>query len=342
METILFVLLLASAIMILFGHLIMSLVDRLYTYPKRLAKVQIPAKPYPPTPTRPADLPPAIVSQLVYFGGHTKAPGKSYTRFTVTLLDLVHRQKIFVTRREDELFFSPLGDESDLLPFELTLIHFLRDAAGERLFISLSDLLIYIEANQKIAADMRSRFLREVSDDFQARNFSAEVSYEKNTHPLMLIGEVAVAGTAGVVLGWLAGNIPLGLITVGLATVAVSLCMQVFRYKIPYLTAEGTIMQARWQAYGEYLSKLTPNTCKALSGSALCDYAVYATALEQEKTFSALAPVWEGISEDHPECILYDPRFFKKLTQIDNSILISNIRPENRDALHKVIKKGHG
>lgn len=342
METVLFVLLLVSAGMILFGHLILSVVDCHFVYPKRLAKVQLDEKAYPKTPTRPADLPPAIVSQLVFFGGHNKMPGKSYTRFTVTLLDLVHRKKIYVTRKGEELFFSPLGEESDLLPFELTLKQFLREAAGERLFISLSDLLIYIEANREAAAEMRSRFLREVSEDFLARNYSAEVSYEKSVHPLMRIGEVAVAGTVGVALGWLARNIPLGLISVGLAAVAVTLCMQVFRYKLPYLTEEGTIMKARWQAYGDYLSELSPVNCKEISGAALCDFAVYATALEQEETFSALAPVWEGIAEDHPECILYDSRFFKKLTQIDNSILISNVRPENQDALHQVIKKGHG
>ena len=342
MSQILFVLLLVSAFVILFGHLLMSILDRLFVYPRRLAKVQKQIIQYPPTQLRPSHLPPAIVSQLVFFGDHYKKPGKSYTRFTVTLLDLIHRQTIYVTRKEDELFFSPLGDEKDLLPYELLLKRFIRDAAGDRLYVSLTDLLVYIEANRERAAEMRSLFLKEVTEDFISRCFSDEISFQKNVHPLMYIGEVAVAGTLGVALGWFAGNVPLGLISVGLTTVATSLCLQVFRYKLTYLTDKGVETQSQWRAYGEYLSELTPETCKGLSGSILCDYAVYATALEQEQTFASLASVWEDIAEDHPECILYEPRFFKKLTQIDNSILISNISSENSDSLHKVIKKGHG
>ncbi len=342
MTTALFVLLIVSAVMILFGHFIMSLIDRFYLYPHRLAKVQVKEQIYSPTMICPTNLPPAIVSQLMCFGGHNKTIGKSYTRFTVTLMDLVHRQKVFVTRREDELFFSPLGDESDLLPFEKTLMDFIKEAAGQRVFVSLTDLLVYIEAHKESASEMRNRFLRQVSEDFVSRGFTSEVSFEKSVHPLVYIGQIAVAGTVGVVLGWLAGNVPLGLISVGLATVAVALCTQVFRYKLCYLTQEGVEMQSRWKAYEACLEGLTPYACEGVSDSTVCSFAVYAVALEQEKTFTALAPVWNDIAEDHPECILYDSRFFRKLTQIDNSILISNARRENQDDLHRVIKKGHG
>ena len=342
MNQFLFVLLLTAAFLILFGHLIMSVVDRMYVYPKRLAKVQKSDPNYPPVNKIPAHLPPAVVSQLVFFGGQNKTEGKSYTRFTVTLLDLVHRQKVFVTKREDELYFSPLGDESDLLPYELTLKRFLERAAGERVYISLSELLIYIEAHPKESAEMRSRFLREVSEDFISRGYSSEVSYEKNIHPLVHIGEVAVSVVLGAVLGWLAGNIPLGLISVGLGAISVSLCQQVFRYKIQYLTERGVEMRARWNSYGRYLSSLNVSACNEIEDSVLCHFAVYAVALETEKTFTDLASLWESIAEEHPECILYDNRFFKKLTQIDNSILISNVRSENQSQLENVIQKGHG
>ena len=63
---------------------------------------------------------------------------------------------------------------------------------------------------------------------------------------------------------------------------------------------------------------------------------------QREKTFSPLLPVWNEIAEDHPECILYEPTFFKKLTQIDNSILISNVHSTNQAEIQKVIKKVHG
>ena len=342
MKAVLFAILILSAVMILFGHFIMSMVDHFYVYPRRLAKVQPRKIAYAPDRKRPGDLPPAIVSQLMFFGGHNRVAGKSYTRFTVTLLDLIHRQKIFVTHREDELFFSPLGDESDLLPFELTVLHFLKQAAGERIFISLSDLLVYIEAHQEESAAMRSRFLKEVSDDFINRDLSGEISYEKRVHPLMSMGEVAVVCTVGFTIGWLAGNTALGLISIGLAAVAVSLCLQVFRYKLSYLTEQGLDQQARWKAYGDYLERLSPDFCKDVSVEDLCDYAVYAVALEQEKPFTALSPVWNAIAEEHPECILYEPMFFKKLTQIDNSILISNVHSTNQAEIQKVIKKGHG
>ena len=342
MSTVLFVLLLLSAGMILFGHFIMYVIDRFWVYPRRLAKVQSKEQVCPPTHIRPDKLPPAIVSQLVYFGGHNKVAGKSYTRFTVTLLDLIHRQKVFVTRREDELFFSPLGDVSDLLPFEQTLMDFIKEAAGQKLFISLSDLLVYIEGHKESAAEMRSRFLLQVSEEFLSHEFCDEISYEKTLHPLMYIGQISVAGTVGVTLGWLAGNVPLGLISVGLAMVAVALCAQVFRYKLCYLTKKGVEIQCQWKAYGAYLEKLTPRYCAGISNATICSFAVYAVALEQEKTFTALAPVWQDIAEDHPECILYDMRFFKKLTQIDNSILISNASRQNPKDIQQVIKKGHG
>ena len=314
--------------MILFGPWIMSLVDRYYVYPKRLAKVQTSEAQYPSMQEHPSHLPPAIVAQLVSFSEQKPKKGKSYTRFIVTLLDLVHRQKIFVTHRGDELFFSPLGDDSDLLPFEKTLIQFIKSAAGERLFISLTDLLIYIEANREIASEMRSGFLKEIAEDFCARGFYKEVSYEKSVHPMMQIGKVAVSGTVGVILGWLAGNIPLGLVTVGLSMVAVSLCTQVLRYKLPYLTEVGMTEKERWTAYAKYLSKLSTANRSNISNAEICEFAVYALALEMEEAFTTLSPVWREIAEDHPECILYESFFFKKLIQIDNSILISNVHSQ--------------
>jgi hypothetical protein len=342
MKAVLFALLLLSAVMILFGHFIMSMIDRFCIYPRRLAKVQSEVTVYPPARNRPCNLPPAIVSQLVFFDGHNRATGKSYTRFTVTLLDLIHRKKIFVTHRAEELFFSPLGDESDLLPFEHTVLQFLKDAAGERIFISLSDLLVYIESHREMSAAMRSQFLGEVADDFISRELSGEVSFEKKLHPLMSMGEVAVVCTAGLTIGWLAGNAALGLISVGLAAVAFSLCLQVFRYKLLFLTSEGLEQKAQWLAYGAHLAQLNPDNCKAVSESELCDYAVYAVAFEQEKTFTSLAPLWRDIAEDHPECILYEPLFFKKLIQIDSSILISNVNPGSQAEIQQIIKKGHG
>lgn len=330
MTAFLIALLSISAFMIVAGHFILSAIDRIFVYPRRLKKVQTTVPEYPPIALPPSNLPPAIVSQLVFFGDHSPKKEKSYTRFTVTLLDLVHRHKIFVTRKGDELYFSPLGEDSDLLPYERELKNFFCEAAEGRCYLSLTSLKSYIEEYREKAAEMRNRFLRELSDDFVARGFSDTISYEKETHPLVLIGEIAVLMSVGAMLGWVASNIPLGVISVCFAGIATTLCLQVFRYKITYLTPKGEEMRAKWIAYGNYLSQLTVQQGRELPAERWRELAVYAAALEQNKTYAELSAIWGALAEQYPECQLYDPKFYRMLCQIDYAILISNIRLEDR------------
>lgn len=334
MTLFLYILLGVSIVAVLLGHFISSLVDRLYVYPKRLRKVQSEIPKLDPIDSPPDDLPPALASRLYFFGQH-KHKGLSYTQFTVTLLDLVHRKKIYVDHSTNHLFFTPLDDGDGLLPFEQTLLNFIVAAASESgldpteggpAHITLSQLKAYIEEHPDRAGKMRGIFQRQIIESFIAQGYSDEVSYEHKITPFEVLGAIAGVATLGALFGWLAGNISLGVVSLFFTALAIGVCYQVFSYKLPYLTEKGIEMKAKWLAYGEYLESIkhTGSGAEHLSAERWCEVAVYAAAFEKNKTFDELSDLWETLADDYPECELYDPHFFKKICSIDHAILVAN------------------
>ncbi len=324
-----------SVFVVIFGHFILSIIDRYWVYPKRLAKVQPEMPSAQPVDRPPSDLSPALVSRLVFFGNRK---GGSYTQFAVTLMDLVHRKKIYVDHKSNELIFIPLDDGHGLQPFEQTLLTFLLEAAGENSQITLTYLKSYIEEHPEQCGEMRKKFQREVIDAFLAQGFSDEVSYEHKQNPFLLIGKIALVVGAGALLGWLAGSLTLGVVSLCFAGLAFAVCYQVFSYKLPYLTEKGMQMKAEWLAYGQYLDELKCAGQKAasLSPERWCEVAVYAAAMEKNKTFDELSSLWETLADDYPECELYDPHFYKKICSIDHAILVANIHLEDMRETCKV------
>lgn len=323
-----------SIAFVLFGHFIFSLIDRAFVYPKRLAKVQSKIPHSDPINRPPVDLPPALVSRLYFFGQH-KHKGLSYTQFAVTLLDLVHRKKILVDHSTNHLYFTPLDDGEGLRSFEQTLLNFLVAATAEsgidpteggQAHITLSQLRAYIEEHPDRAGQMRDIFQKQVIEAFIEQGYSDEVSYEHKLSPFEVLGLIAASVGLGVLFGWLANNITLGIFSFCFAGLAVAVCYQVFSYKLPYLTKKGVEEKSKWLAYGEYLDSIkhTGNDAEHLSPERWCEVAVYAAAFEKNKTFEELSDLWETLADDYPECELYDPHFFKKICSIDHAILVAN------------------
>lgn len=323
-----------SIIVALLGHFICSLIDRAFVYPKRLRKVQTDLPHVDPLKRPPGDLPPALASRLYFFGQH-KHKGLSYTQFAVTLLDLVHRKKILVDHSTNHLYFTPLDDGEGLLPYEQTLLNFIVAAASEsgidpteggQAHITLSQLKAYIEEHPERAGQMRELFQKQVIDAFLQEGYSGEVSYEHKLNPFEVIGLIALAVGLGALLGWLAGNLTLGVFAVCFAGLATAVCYQVFSYKLPYLTEKGVETKAQWLAYGEYLDSINREEGESehLSPERWCEIAVYAAAFEKNKTFEELSTLWESLATDYPECELYDPYFFRKICSIDHAILVAN------------------
>ncbi len=330
MTVLLILILAASVFMILFGIRILSIIDRRKVYPRRLAAHFVPTKAYPPTRICPGDLPPAVVNKLLSLDGGDP-PGSA--PITVTLLDLIHRRLIYVTPKGRELYFSPLGSPEGLLPYEQRLLSFLRAAAGEQCYLSLTDLVEYIDVHRDEAARMRGAFLREVNEDFLDRGFCAMADYEDSAHPLVRIGEMGVSMAIGAALGWLAGNIPLGVTALAFAAAALILSGQVFAYRIPYLTDAGADMAARYRAWGAALSPLDSRAASHLPPADLSRYAAFAAALGQTDAFAALTDARHAIADDYPECKLYDPLYMEKLNRIDYSIYLLTLSPDDAYAL---------
>lgn len=324
---------------VLLGHFICSVIDRAFVYPKRLAKVQ-PEIPHLEPVNRPPELAsPALVSRLCFFGEQRKK-GLSYTQFAVTLLDLVHRKKILVDHSTNHLYFTPLDDGEGLLPFEQTLLNFIVAAASESgidpteggpAHITLSQIKAYIEEHPDRAGQMREAFQKQVIEAFIEQGYSSEVSYEHRINPFEVLGLIGASVGLGVLLGWLASNITLGVFSLCFTGLAFAVCFQVFSYKLPYLTEKGVEMKSKWLAYGEYLDtiKHTGSHAEQLTPDRWCEVAVYAAALEKNKTFDELSTLWETIADDYPECELYDPHFFRKICSIDHAILVANPRLED-------------
>lgn len=326
MTTVLIILLSVSVFMILFGHFILSMIDKHWVYPKRLGKIQPPIPQYSPRSTPPEVFPPAFVAMLFRLEHSEESQkDKQSTRFTVTLLDLIHRGKIGVIRDGKKLYLIPHDDESDLLPFEITLLRFIRDAYRDAERLSVAKLKGYIEEHRDCAAEMRSRFLREMVDEFHSRGYYAELNHQASTaHPLVLIGVISVAASLGAILGWLCHHIPLGVIALCLSGFAVWLAVQVFSYDLTHLTEEGAVALGEWKAYGQYIQFLKSGPNDHCPISEWSNVAVYAAAMEQHKTFRELVQIWQDLPDYSLECELYDPYFYKKLSEIDYAILISN------------------
>lgn len=325
MTLFLILLLSVSVFMILFGHFILSMIDRQYVYPKRLARVQPPILPKSPRQTPPELLPPAMVSMLYGLKkqGISKKGNRS-TRFTVTLLDLIHRGKISVVRDGKRLYLIPNEDESDLLSYEITLLRFVQDAHREIERLSVAKLKGYIEEHRESAAKMRSRFLREMMDDFQSRGFYQEIKCRRITNPLVWIGGAILTVTVGVLLGWTCQNIPLGVITLCFAGFAAWLVWQIFSYDLTYFTEKGANAMAEWEAYEQYIDTLFSSGQEKAPIEEWSRIAVYSAAMEKSRTFQDLVRIWSDLPEYSLECELYDPYFYNKLSEIDYAILISN------------------
>lgn len=335
MTIILIVLLALSVFMILFGHMILSFIDQKYIYPKRLAALQPPIPEVEPLNVPPEDLPPAIVSMIC--GLHSmRSPKriKRSTRFTVTLLDLIHRGKIKVMRDGKKLYLIPNDDpNSDLRSYERILLEFVKDAARTVDHLSVAKLKGYIEVHRECAADMRSRFMQEMMSDFQSRGYYDELKRKSPMHPLALIGGIAVLASVGALLGWLASNIPLGVITCCFAGFAGWLSIQVFTYDIPFFTKKGARAFGEWDAYRHFIQSIKNGTTQSPAIEQWNRIAVYAAALEANLTFHDLTKIWKNLPEHSLECELYDPYFFKKLSEIDYAILISNVESIDSDLL---------
>ena len=326
MTILLIILLSVSVFMILFGHMILSIIDKAYVYPKRLAKLQPPIPSCEPRSTPPEPLPPAMVSLLWCVpSARNMRKYKRSTRFTVTLLDLIHRGKIAVQRDGKKLYLlvQPEADE-DLRPYEQILLNFIKDAARDIDRLSVARLKGYIEEHRDSSAAMRKRFHRELMSEFQSLGYYDELKRKSAIHPLMLIGGISVLASLGALVGWIGSNIPLGVITVCFAGFAGWLSVQVFTYDLPYLTDQGVTAWSEWDAYYRFLRSLKNASSLELPIGEWNRIAVYAAAMESNLTFQDLTKLWKNLPAFSLECELYDPYFYKKISEIDYAILISN------------------
>lgn len=333
MTIFLIILLSVSVIMILFGHFILSLIDKYYVYPKRLAELQTPIPTEELRTAPPEDLPPAIVSMLWEISS-TRNPSKlrRSTRVTVTLLDLIHRGKIGVMRDGKKLYLIPAKiDTADLLPYERTLWCFIEEAYRSNDRLSVAKLKGYIEEHRDRAANMRVRFMDELNQSFESYGYAKVLKRRVNQHPLALFGAIAVLASLGALLGWLCQNIPLGVISIGFAGFAAWLSVQVFTYDLTYLTDKGVSAISQWQAYHRYLQTLKNTSAVTPSVDQWNRIAVYAVSMEESFSFRDLNKIWKNLPEYSLECELYDPYFYKKLSEIDYAILISNAESVDSD-----------
>lgn len=330
----LIILLSISVFMILFGHFILSAIDKYRVYPKRLAKLQAPVPTLPPTNTAPADdLPPAILSMLwnVQSTRNSKKLWRS-TRFTVTLLDLIHCGKIGVLRDGKKLYLIPKEvSDDDLRPYERTMLAFVRNACRSSDRLTVARLKGYIEEHREEAAAMRVCFMKELMSDFDSRGYYAVDKCKSNVHPLALIGGISILASLGALLGWLCHNIPLGVISICFTGFAVWLSFQVFTYDIPYLTDRGIDALSRWDAYNRFIHSLPTSSENAPSVEEWSRIALYGAAMEGKFTFQELTKIWKDLPKHSLECELYDPYFYKKISEIDYAILISNAESIDND-----------
>ena len=319
--------------MILFGHFILSAIDKYRVYPKRIARLQPPMPTLPPASTPPEDIPPAILSMLwnVQATRNFKKLWRS-TRFTVTLLDLIHRGKIGVLRDGKKLYLLPREDaDNNLLPYERTILAFVRNACRSSDRLTVAQLKGYIEEHRQEAASMRVRFMKELMHDFDSRGYYAVEKCKSPIHPLALIGGISILASLGALLGWMCNNIPLGVITICFTGFAVWLAIQVFTYDIPYLTQRGVDTISRFDAYNRFIHSLPTSSDKAPSVEEWSRIAVYGAAMEGRFTFQELTKIWKDLPEYSLECELYDPYFYKKISEIDYAILISNAESMDND-----------